>query len=214
MRRYQHIMAMLRTKRIWERRCIQCKHSIILCMSWLISRLRHLALLRNPTLLDFAMSEMKRAPTQALNFISSTPEKIAILVSKGKQEKICSIYIHLHTLFCSLQLANGMPAVADPPSTSALATHSSCPTSEDFQSHRICFTSCYNETVYNQNTSLPFWHRFDVSDQDERCLDISRFKSWMSIIVRSWKQGLQSIIPVAEEAVFYTQTWTGIILLL
>lgn len=51
-------------------------------------------------------------------------------VSKRKQEKMLSIYIHLHTLFCSLQLANGMPAVADPPSTSALATHSSCPTSE------------------------------------------------------------------------------------
>ena len=193
MRRYQHIMAMLRTKRIWERRCIQCKHSIILCMSWLISHLRYLALLRNPTRLDFAMSEMKRAPTQALNFISSTPEKIAILVSKRKQEKIRSIYIHLHTLFCSLQLANGMPAVADPPSTSALATHFSCPPSEDFQSHRICFTSCYNETVYKQNTSLPFWQRFDVSDQDERCLDVSRLKWWMAIIVRSWKQGLQSM---------------------
>ena len=94
------------------------------------------------------MSEMKRAPTLALNSISSTPEKIAILVSKGKQEKIRSIYIHLHTLFCSLQLANGMPA--DPPFTSALATHFFCPPSEDFQSH--VFTSCYNETVYKQNT--------------------------------------------------------------
>lgn len=141
-------------------------------------------------------------------YFKYTGEDCNTYVSKRKQEKMRSIYIHLHTLFCSLQLANGMPAVADPPSTSALATHSSCPPSEDFQSHRICFTSCYNETVYNQNTSLPFWHRFDVSDQDERCLDISRFKWWMSIIVRSWKQGLQSIIPVAEEAVFYTQTWT------
>ena len=155
MRRYQHIMAMLRTKRIWERRCIQCKHSIILCMSWLISRLRYLALLRNPTRLDFAMSEMKRAPTQALNFISSTPEKIAILVSKGKQEKIRSIYIHLHTLFCSLQLANGMLAVADPPSTSALATHFSCPPSEDFQSHRICVLRAATMRLY-ANKTLPY----------------------------------------------------------
>ena len=72
------------------------------------------------------------------------------------------------------------------------------------------FTSCYNETAYKQNTSLPFWHRFDVSDQDEKCLDISRFKWWMAIIVRSWKQGLDlpEFILVAEEAVFYTQTWT------
>ena len=161
MRRYQHIMAMLRTKRTWERRCIQCKHSIILCMSWLISRLRYLALLRNPTRLDFAMSEMKRAPTQALNFISSTPEKIAILVSKGKQEKIRSIYIHLHTLFCSLQLANGMPAVADPPSTSALATHFSCPPSEDFQSHRICVLRAATMRLYT-NKTLPYHFGTDL----------------------------------------------------
>ena len=62
----------------------------------------------------------------------------------------------------------------------------------------LCFTSCYNETVYKQNTSLPFWHRFDVSDQDEKCLDISRFKWWMAIIVRSWKQGLQSPLGLAR----------------
>lgn len=91
-------------------------------------------------------------------YFKYTGEDCNTYVSKRKQEKMRSIYIHLHTLFCSLQLANGMPAVADPPSTSALATHSFCPPSEDFQSHRICFTSCYNETVYNQNnqnTSLP-----------------------------------------------------------
>ena len=193
MRRYQHIMAMLRTKRIWERRCIQCKHSIILCMSWLISRLRYLALLRNPTRLDFAMSEMKRAPTQALNFISSTPEKIAILVSKGKQEKIRIIHPSAHAFL--------LPSVGQRYACCRRSTFHVCFSYTFFLStfwrfpvtQNLCFTSCYNETVYKQNTALQFWQRFDVSDQDERCLDVSRFKWWMAIIVRSWKQGLQSM---------------------
>ena len=83
------------------------------------------------------------------------------LVSKGKQEKIRSIYIHLHTLFYSLQLANGMPAVADPPSTSALATHSSCPPSEDFQSHRICVLRAATMRLYT-NKTLPYHFGTDL----------------------------------------------------
>lgn len=82
-------------------------------------------------------------------------------VSKGKQEKMRSIYIHLHTLFCSLQLANGMPAVANPPSTSALATHSSCPPSEDFQSHRIFVLRAATMRLYT-NKTLPYHFGTDL----------------------------------------------------
>lgn len=49
--------------------------------------------------LDFAMSEMKRAPTQALNFISSTKEKIAILVFQRGNKKKCVVYTSICTRF-------------------------------------------------------------------------------------------------------------------
>lgn len=74
---------------------------------------------------------------------------------------MCSICIHLHMLFCSLQLANGMPAVADPPSTSALATHFSCPPSEDFQSHRICVLQAATMRLYKKKT-LPYHFGTDL----------------------------------------------------
>ena len=88
-------------------------------------------------------------------YFKYTGEDCNTYVSKRKQEKMLSIYIHLHTLFCSLQLANGMPAVADPPSTSALATHFPRPPSEDFQSHRICVLRAATMKLYT-NKTLPY----------------------------------------------------------
>lgn len=64
-----------------------------------VSRLRYLALLRHPTRLDFAMSEMKSAPTQALNFISSAPGKIAILMFQRGNKKKCVVYASICTCF-------------------------------------------------------------------------------------------------------------------
>lgn len=194
MRRYQHTMAMLRTKRIWERRCIQYKHSIILCMSWLISRLRYLALLRHPTRLDFACQKWKEHQPRLSILFQVQRKRLQYLCFKGETRKNAQ-YIHpsAHAFL--------LPSVGQRYACCRRSTFHVCFSYTFFLStfwrfpvaQNFCFTSCYNETVYKQNTSLPFWHRFDVSDQDERCLDISRFKWWMAIIVRSWKQGLQSM---------------------
>lgn len=94
----------------------------------------------------------KRTNPASQFYFKCTGKDCNTYVSRGKQEKMHSICIHLHMLFCSLQLANSMPAVADPPSTSALATHSSCPPSEDFPSHRICVLRAATMRLYTNKT--------------------------------------------------------------
>ena len=103
----------------------------------------------------------KRTNPGSQFYFKCTGKDCNTYVSKGKQDKMRSICIHLDTLFCSLQLANGMPAVADPPSTSALATHSSCPPSEDFQSHRIYVLRATTMRLYT-NKTLPYHFGTDL----------------------------------------------------
>lgn len=134
MRRYQHIMAMLRTKRIWD--TMQAQHHSVYELTDKLFAVFGPVKASNTLGFCHARNEKRTNPGSQFYF-QCTGKDCNTCVSKRKQEKMRSICIHLYTLFCSLLLANGMPAVADPPSTSALVTHSSCPPSEDFQSHRI-----------------------------------------------------------------------------
>lgn len=164
--------------------------------------------------LGFCHVRNEKRTNPGINFISSAPEKIAILVfQRGNKKKRRSICIHLHTLFCSLLLAKGMPAVADPPSTSALATHSCCPPFEDFQSYRICVLRAATMRLYT-NKTLPYHFGTDL---------MSRIKMKNALTFQGSSDGwpllfaveskvckvlldLPEFILVAEEAVFYTQT--------
>ena len=159
------------------------------------------------------MSEMKGAPIQVSILFPVHRKRLQYLCFKEEIRKMRSICSHLHTLFCSLLLAKGMPAVADPPSTSALATHSSCPPFEDFQSHRICVLRAATMRLYT-NKTLPYHFGTDL---------MSRIKMKNALTFQGSSDGwpllfaveskvckvlldLPEFILVAEEAVFYTQT--------